>query len=99
MVTGVRLTGGGADGGSEGIAAWLWDLDPDTRWLVSMHRSGRLGQIDYQLQSVGACERPVWLRGQKLVKAIASGLVVARFTSEGTPFGAIPVRCMNRFPL
>jgi hypothetical protein len=67
----------GSDGGSGGIDAWLWELDPDTRWLVQMHRSGRIGQFDHQLASVGACERPVWLRGQKLVKAVASGLVVA----------------------
>jgi hypothetical protein len=80
----------------EGIDGWVLDLDPDTRWLVEMHRSGRLGKFDHQLHEIGACEHPVWLRGATLKREIASGMVVAQFSSDGTPFDAIAVRCMNR---
>jgi hypothetical protein len=49
-----------------------------------------------QIRSVGACERPIWLRGKSLTVALASGAVVGEFSSETTPFGAVPMRCMNR---
>lgn len=52
--------------------------------------------IEQQIRDVGACETPVWLSGRTLLVAIATGEVLTSWSSEGTPFGAIPVRCMNR---
>lgn len=52
--------------------------------------------IEQQIRDVGACENPVWLSGRTLLVAIATGEVLTSWSPEGTPFGAIPVRCMNR---
>lgn len=52
--------------------------------------------IERQIRDVGACENPVWLSGRTLLVAIATGEIVTSWSSEETPFGAIPVRCMNR---
>ncbi|MEY9857635.1 hypothetical protein ABH935_003243 [Catenulispora sp. GAS73] len=52
--------------------------------------------IERQIRDVGACENPVWLSGRTLLVAIATGEIVTSWSSEGTAFGAIPVRCMNR---
>lgn len=52
--------------------------------------------IEQQIRDVGACENPVWLSGRTLLVAVATGEIVSSWSSQGTPFGAIPVRCMNR---
>lgn len=72
-----------------GQLRWVMDLPSDTR-----RRDMELAER--QIRGVGACERPIWLRGKSLMVALASGAVVSEFSSEATPFGAVPVRCMNR---
>ncbi|MEY9926977.1 hypothetical protein ABH926_001602 [Catenulispora sp. GP43] len=52
--------------------------------------------IEQQIRDVGACENPVWLSGRTLLVSIATGEVITSWSSDGTPFGAIPMRCMNR---
>jgi hypothetical protein len=84
--------------GLSGLDAVIADpsTDPDTRFTLELYRSGGLEAFDGQIFSVGACEHPVWLRGETLRRAIDTGEVLARVSSDGTPFEAIPVRCMNR---
>ena len=53
-------------------------------------------RVRQQIIDVGACEHPIWLRGQTLVRAIESGLIVQRYSSDGAPLKAVPIRCMNR---
>jgi hypothetical protein len=72
------------------------DLDPEIRFLLELAKSGTLRRFEEQIYRIGGCENPVWLRGATLVRAVQSGLVVAQFTSDGTPFEAVPIRCMNR---
>jgi hypothetical protein len=62
------------------------------------HESRRAGMelTERQIRGIGACERPIWLRGKTLTVLLASGAVVSEHSSEGMPFGAVPVRCMNR---
>lgn len=72
------------------------DLDPEIRFLLDLAKSGTLQRLEAQIYRIGGCENPVWLRGATLVRAVQSGLVVAQFTSAGTPFEAVPIRCMNR---
>jgi hypothetical protein len=64
--------------------------------LPSESRRRDMELAERQIRSVGACEHPVWLRGRSLTVALASGAVVGEYSSEGAPFGAVPVRCMNR---
>ena len=52
--------------------------------------------IEQQIRDVGACEHPIWLSGRTLLVQVATGAVVDAFRSDATPFGAIPIRCMNR---
>jgi hypothetical protein len=69
------------------------------RWIMDLPSKSRLRDmelVERQVRGVGACERPVWLRGKSLTVALASGAVVSEYSSEGMPFGAVPVRCMNR---
>lgn len=68
---------------------WVMDLPPESR------RRG-MELTERQIQGVGACERPIWLSGKSLTFALASGAVVGEYSSIGMPFGAVPVRCMNR---
>lgn len=65
------------------------DLPPETRYR-------QMAVAQKQIRGVGACEHPIWLRGKSLTVALASGTVVSEYSSEGAPFGAVPVRCMNR---
>lgn len=67
----------------------------DRAWFELLSRPD-YPAIEQQIRDVGACENPVWLTGRTLLVAIATGEVVASWSSEGTPFGAVPVRCMNR---
>jgi hypothetical protein len=76
----------------------------ETSWAVPEQDDGWFGlvtrpdypQIERLIRDVGACENPVWLTGRTLVVAVATGAVVDSFTSDHSPFGAIPIRCMNR---
>ena len=54
------------------------------------------GRAQRQIWDIGACERPIWLRGRSLTIALASGAVVNEFSSADAPFGAVPIRCGNR---
>ena len=81
----------------------MWDARSETpeqlRWIMDLPSASRRRDMELterQIRGVGACERPIWLRGKSLTVALASGAVVGEFSSEGTPFGAVPVRCMNR---
>lgn len=78
------------------INAWDELSDPDYQFLVGLARAKLLDRFEHQVWDVGACEHPVLLRGETLTRAVDSGLVVARFSSDGTPFDVIMVRCMNR---
>jgi hypothetical protein len=73
-----------------------WNIpEQDSGWFELVSRPD-YPQIERQIRDVGACENPVWLTGRTLVVAVATGAVVDSFTSENSPFGAIPIRCMNR---
>ncbi|WP_228561850.1 replication initiator [Catenulispora rubra] len=52
--------------------------------------------IEQQIRDVGACEHPIWLSGRTLLVNVATGAIIDAFRSDATPFGAIPIRCMNR---
>ena len=68
-----------------------------SRWLFSLDDRRRgYERVRRQILDVGGCARPIRLRGTALTVALASGLVLREFSSDGTPFGAILVRCMNR---
>jgi hypothetical protein len=80
-----------------------WDpqaLVPEQlRWISSLPGPSPMRayeRADRQIRDVGACEQPVWLRGSSLAIALASSEVIGEFSSVDTPFGAVPVRCMNR---
>lgn len=64
--------------------------------MLELSKSGDLRRFDALIHNVGGCENPVWLRGETLKRAVDTGLVVERFNSDGSPVGAIAVRCMNR---
>jgi hypothetical protein len=69
---------------------------PELAWVSALEHGRDFDRVRRQIVDVGACEHPIWLRGQTLVRAIESGLVVARFGSDGAPLKAVPIRCMNR---
>lgn len=74
-------------------------IPPDLRWVMDLPAETRYRQMavaQKQIRGVGACEHPIWLRGKSLTLALATGAVVSEYSSAGTPFGAVPVRCMNR---
>lgn len=52
--------------------------------------------IEQQIRDVGACEHPIWLSGRTLLVHVTTGAIIDSFRSDDTPFGAIPIRCMNR---
>ena len=76
-------------------ARLAWIPIEDRGWFELLSRPD-YPAIEQQMRDVGACENPVWLSGRTLLVAIATGEVLASWSSDGTPFGAIPVRCMNR---
>ncbi|MBS2554438.1 replication initiation protein [Catenulispora sp. NL8] len=67
----------------------------DRAWFELLSRPD-YPAIEQQIYDVGACENPVWLSGRTLLVAVATGEIVSSWSSAGTPFGAIPLRCMNR---
>jgi hypothetical protein len=84
-------------------AGGSWDPLAETpqqlHWVMNLPSATRRRDMDLterQIRAVGACEHPIWLRGKSLTVALASGAVVSEFSSDATPFGAVPVRCMNR---
>ena len=73
--------------------AWL---PPGERAELELLARPDFAQVDAQVRAVGACENPIWLTGETVKRALATGAVVDAFSSEDAPFGAIAVRCMNR---
>lgn len=66
-------------------------------WISTLPGGARdHGRAQRQIWDIGACERPIWLRGRSLTIALASGAVVDEFSSADAPFGAVPIRCGNR---
>ena len=95
----LRMTATADSGlGLSGLDAVIWDpnTDPDVRFALELCRAGGLDAFEGQIHGIGACEHPVWLRGETLRRAIDSGEVVTRVSSEEMPLGVLPVRCMNR---
>ncbi|MGH6657498.1 MAG: replication initiator, partial [Actinocrinis sp.] len=67
------------------------------RWIATLvDKSQDYERVRRQIFDVGGCAAPVWLRGRSLTFALETGVVVKEFSSNRTPFEAIPIRCMNR---
>ena len=73
-----------------------WSIPAEDRGWFELVSCPDYPQIERQIRDVGACENPVWLSGRTLVVAVATGVVVDSFSSDRSPFGAVPIRCMNR---
>lgn len=78
-----------------------WDPQADVpaqlHWVSALPGGVRdLERAQRVLRDIGACERPIWLRGRALTFALASGAVVSEFSSVDAPFGAVPIQCGNR---
>jgi hypothetical protein len=90
----VSIVDSGAPGGASwGAAALPFEL----AWIRGLDDGlGGYARVVQQIENVGACARPVWVRGETARRDLSTGAVVGRFSSAGTPFDAIAIRCMNR---
>lgn len=74
----------------------LADIPPEERGWFELLARPDYPQIERLIRDVGACEQPIWLSGRTLLVAVGTGAVFDSYSSENSPFGAIPIRCMNR---
>ncbi|WP_084713161.1 replication initiator [Streptacidiphilus rugosus] len=71
-------------------------LDETEQDLVRLGQMPGLGRWLQQIENIGGCAHPIYIRGHTTTRDTLTGAVLREYSTTGEPGGRLAIRCRNR---